>query len=53
MLAWISPYIVLGPTGAYHRLFERQAAAAGLPIMKVKPLESPAVRRSHQPARQN
>ena len=44
LLAWLQPYaisrVVLEPTGAYHRLFERQVGSTGLPMVKVNPLQA-------------
>lgn len=44
LLAWLKPHpvsrVVFEPTGAYHRLFERQLGAAGLPLVKVNPLQA-------------
>ena len=44
LLAWLKPHtvsrVVFEPTGAYHRLFERQVDAAGLPMIKVNPLQA-------------
>ncbi|MBV9748575.1 MAG: transposase [Acetobacteraceae bacterium] len=44
LLAWLQPYaisrVVFEPTGAYHRLFERQVGSTGLPMVKVNPLQA-------------
>ena len=44
LLAWLRPHavsrVVFEPTGAYHRLFERQVGAAELPTVKVNPLQA-------------
>lgn len=44
LLAWVQTHpisrIVFEPTGAYHRLLERQIGGAGLPMVKVNPLQA-------------
>ena len=44
LLAWIQQYpvsrVVFEPTGAYHHRLERQLGQAGLPIVKVNPLQA-------------
>jgi transposase len=43
-LAWLTPdqveRVVFEATGAYHRVFERTLAAAGLPLAKINPLQA-------------
>lgn len=44
LLGWLQPHtvsrVVFEPTGAYHRFLERQVGAAGLPMVKVNPLQA-------------
>jgi transposase len=44
LIAWLAPYrvarVVFEATGAYHRLFERTLAEAGLPMVKVNPRQA-------------
>lgn len=44
LLAWLQTYpisrVVFEPTGAYHRLLERQIGRAGLSMVKVNPLQA-------------
>jgi transposase len=44
LLAWLQQYLVsrviFEPTGAYHRSFEHQLGRAGVPMIKVNPLQA-------------